>query len=59
MTIFQIAEKNGIMPIKYLEYYFEACQKNGGKPPDDMDMMLPWNAKKYILKSDDLEIKSG
>jgi len=59
MSIFQTAEKNGIMPIKYLEYYFEACQKNGGKPPGDMDMMLPWNAKKYILKSDDLEIKSG
>lgn len=59
MTIFQTAEKNDIMPIKYLEYYFEACQKNGGKPPEDLDSMLPWNAKKYILESDNLEIKSG
>jgi transposase len=59
MTLFQSAEKNGIMPIKYLEFYFNTCQENGGKPPEDLEMMLPWNAKKYIAESDDMEINSG
>jgi transposase len=59
MSIFKTAEKNGIMPQKYLEYYFEICQTNGGKPPEDLEMMLPWNVKQHLLKSDDLELKSG
>ncbi len=59
MTIFQSAEKNGIMPIKYLEFYFGACQKNGGKPPEDLEIMLPWNAKEYMCEFNDMEIKSG
>lgn len=42
-TIFQTLLKNNIDPQKHLTAYFEACAKNGGRAPDDIEAFLPWN----------------
>ena len=42
-TIFQTMLMNQMDPQKWLLAYFEACAKNGGKPPEDVDAFLPWN----------------
>jgi transposase len=42
-TLFQTMILNGIDPKKHLTAYFEACARNGGKPPEDLDAFLPWN----------------
>ena len=34
---------NGIDVLRWLEAWFEACAKNGRKPPDDMSPWLPWS----------------
>ena len=31
-----------VNPRHYLEVYFEACAKNGGRPPETIDAYLPW-----------------
>ena len=36
-TIFQTLLQNQINPSKYLFAYFEACAKNGGKPPENIE----------------------
>ena len=41
-TIFQTLLKNNIDPQKWLFEYFNACARNGGKPPEDIDAFLPW-----------------
>ena len=42
-TITQTLLKNHINPKKFLIAYFDACAENGGKPPDNLDVFLPWN----------------
>lgn len=42
-TLFQTMILNGIDPKKHLTAYFEACARNDGKPPEDLDAFLPWN----------------
>jgi transposase len=42
-TILETVARNGINPYQYLRVYFEACAKNGGKPPEDIDEFLPWS----------------
>ncbi|MCL0079241.1 IS66 family transposase [Dehalococcoidia bacterium] len=42
-TIFQTLLLNHIDPQKYLLAYFEACARNGGRPPEDIESFLPWN----------------
>ena len=42
-TIFQTMLIHHLDPQKWLLAYFEACAKNGGKPPEDVDAFLPWN----------------
>jgi transposase len=42
-TLFQTLLLNHIDPQKFLVAYFEACARNGGKPPEDLEAFLPWN----------------
>lgn len=42
-TIFQTAHLNHLHPKKFLRAYLEACARNHGKAPDDIDNFLPWN----------------
>lgn len=42
-TIIQTLLKNHISPKKFLLAYFDACAKNGGSPPENIDAFLPWN----------------
>jgi transposase len=42
-TIFQTLLLNHIDPQKFLMAYFEACARNGGRPPEDVEAFLPWN----------------
>jgi len=45
-TIFQTLLKNGIDVKKWFFAYFEACAKNGGRPPENLDEFMPWNLSK-------------
>jgi transposase len=42
-TIFQTMIVNRIDPQKFLTAYFEACARNGGRAPENLDDFLPWN----------------
>jgi len=42
-TVFQTLLKNRIDPKKWFFAYFEACAKNGGRVPENLDEFLPWN----------------
>jgi transposase len=42
-TLFQTLLLNHIDPQKHLVAYFEACARNGGEPPKDLEAFLPWN----------------
>jgi transposase len=42
-TTFQTVLKNQIDPRRFLLAYFDACAKNGGQAPEDVDAFLPWN----------------
>ena len=42
-TIFQTAHLNHLHPKKFLKTYLDACAKNHGKSPNDLDNFLPWN----------------
>lgn len=42
-TIFQTLLKTHVDPQKWLFAYFEACARNGGCPPEEIDAFLPWN----------------
>lgn len=42
-TIFQTLIMNRIDPQKFLTAYFEACARNGGRAPENLDDFLPWN----------------
>ena len=42
-TIFQTLLKNGVDPKKWFFAYFEACARNGGRVPDNLDEFMPWN----------------
>ncbi|MFH1136715.1 MAG: IS66 family transposase [Pseudomonadota bacterium] len=42
-SILQTVLKNKIDPQVFLLGYFEACAKNRGKPPEDINSFLPWN----------------
>lgn len=42
-TIFQTLLINRIDPQKFLTSYFEACARNGGRAPENLQEFLPWN----------------
>ena len=46
MVLFTVLQKlllNHINPKLFLLDYFEACARNGGRAPDNIDDFLPWN----------------
>jgi transposase len=43
MTILETIDMNGLDVRKWLNEYLEACAKNGGKQPDNVQEWLPWN----------------
>ncbi len=42
-TIIQTLLLNNINPKQFLLSYFDACARNGGRAPEDIDDFLPWN----------------
>jgi len=42
-TLLQTLVKNRIDPKRFLLAYFEACARNGARPPLDVKSFLPWN----------------
>lgn len=42
-TLFQTYLLNHIDPHKFLLSYFQACARNSGRPPENLDAWLPWN----------------
>jgi transposase len=50
-TILQTVKRNGINPQKFLQVYLEACAKNGGKPPEDIDAFLPWSLSEEVRRA--------
>jgi transposase len=42
-TIFQTLIMNAIDPQKFLVAYFQACARNGGRAPENLEQFLPWN----------------
>ena len=41
-SIFQTLEMNHIDPHEFLLSYFEACARNEGRPPENLDDFVPW-----------------
>jgi len=41
-TLFQTLEMNHIDPHNFLLAYFEACARNKGHPPENLDDFVPW-----------------
>ena len=50
-SIFQTLVMNNLNPKPFLLAYFEACAKNGGRPPDDLDSFMPWNLSEAQRRS--------
>jgi transposase len=44
-TLFQTLEMNQIDPHKFLLAYFEACARNKGHPPENLDDFTPWRSR--------------
>jgi transposase len=42
-SIFQTLLINHINPKRFLLAYFEACARNGGQAPENLDTFMPWN----------------
>jgi transposase len=47
-TILETLGRCGINPQRYLQVYFEACARNGGKPPEDIEAFLPWSLSEEV-----------
>lgn len=41
-TIVATLRQHGICPRRYFQEYLEACARNGGKAPENLDPFLPW-----------------
>ncbi len=41
-SVFGTLSMNGIVVLRWLEAWLEACAENGGQPPDDLSPWLPW-----------------
>ncbi len=57
LTVLRTAKRNGLNPRHYLEVYLEACAKNGGKPPENIDAYLPWALSDEVRQA--IEAKAG
>lgn len=51
LSILRTAQRNGVNPGHFMEVYLEACAKNGGKPPPDIDDFLPWNPSAEVREA--------
>lgn len=56
-TILQTWLLWGVNPKKWLEWYFDDCAANKGKPPASIEKYLPWNMPKEII--DALSVESS
>ena len=43
-SVFQTLEMNPIDPRDFLLSYFEACARNKGSPPENLDDFVPWRS---------------
>lgn len=50
MSINQTASLWGINPHAWLESYLQACAENGGEPPKNIKLFLPWKMSKKRLE---------
>ena len=50
-TIFQTLEMNHINPHTFLLSYFDACARNKGHPPENLDDFIPWRLPKNEEKN--------
>ncbi len=41
-SLFQTLEMNHVDPHDFLLAYFEACARNKGSPPENLDDFVPW-----------------
>ena len=41
-TILATLRQHGICPRRYFQAYFQACARQGGKAPDNLEEFLPW-----------------
>ena len=41
-SVFGTLSMNGIVVLRWLEAWLEACAENGGQPPEDLSPWLPW-----------------
>jgi transposase len=47
-TILETLRRCGINSQRYLQLYFEACARNGGKPPEHIEAFLPWSLSEEV-----------
>lgn len=50
-TLFQTLLLNNVNPHDFLLAYLDACAKNKGHPPEDLDAFLPWNFEEEQKKA--------
>jgi transposase len=43
-SIFKTLSMNDVNIHQWLEMYFNACARNGGRPPDNLSKFLPWDS---------------
>jgi transposase len=41
-TLLATLRQRGICPRRYFQAYFEACARQGGRAPAELDEFLPW-----------------
>jgi transposase len=51
LWILRTAQRNGVNPALFLEVYLEACARNGGKAPANIDDFLSWNLSAEIREA--------
>lgn len=44
-TIYATLERNNVDPRQWMDDYLQACARNDGNPPADLQPFLPWNYK--------------
>jgi len=48
LSVFMTLKINNIALVPYLQVYFEACAKAGGRAPENLDGLLPWTLSDQI-----------
>ena len=50
-TLFQTLLLNNVNPHEFLLAYLDACARNKGRPPENLDEFLPWNFEEKPKKA--------